>query len=110
MLKTVTIKLSEPIVGHEGPITEVELRSPNLMEYARIGEPATWVKAGEDRYLSIDNDHAVEAYVQACVVEPKDKLLLNQIGLADGMAIKDAILDFFGEARRARLSPTSPTS
>lgn len=110
-MRSVTIQLSEPVVGHQGPITEVVLRPPSLPQYLAIGEPWSVVPAPDGREGAVvENDAAIAAYGEACVAEPRDKLLLGQIGLADAMAIKDAILDFFVAARQARRSPTSPTS
>jgi hypothetical protein len=110
MAKTVTVRLREPIVGHQGAVTEIVLRPPNLVEYARIGDPVSVVPDGGGGGIVVDNDAAIAAYVEACTVEPRDKLLLAQVSLADAMDVKDAILGFFAAARLARTSPNSPTS
>lgn len=110
MPKTVTITLREPIVGHRGTITEIVLRAPNLTQYAAIGEPVTAVPGESGKLVYIENDQAIAGYMEACMVEPKDKLLLDQVQLADAMNIRDAVVDFFVEARRESRSPTSPTS
>jgi hypothetical protein len=108
--KTITLTLAEPIVGHEGIIKAIVLRPPNLLEYARFGEPSSVVRGADGSGIVVDNDTAIAAYVEVCTVEPKETTLLEQVGLADAMSVKKAILDFFAAARQARLSPTSPTS
>lgn len=109
MAKTVTITLLEPIVGHDGAVREIVMRPPNLMEFARIGEPLTAMAGADGNAIVVDNDVAITAYLERCIVEPKDKLLLDQVQLADAFRIKEAFLDFFGEARQAAKSVTSPT-
>lgn len=110
MAKTVTVTLREPIVGHAGAITEVVLRPPGLTEYARIGEPWSVVPSANGEGVVVENDAAIAAYLECCFVEPKDPLLLGQVQLADAMRIKTELLNFFGAARQASMSPTSPTS
>lgn len=110
MAKTTTVMLREPLIGHGGPVREVVLKAPNLVQYAAIGNPVTLAPSAEGRPVVIENDAAIAAYIEACVVEPKDKLLLGQVQLADAMDIREAVLDFFVEARRARSTPSSPTS
>jgi hypothetical protein len=112
MAKTVQVKLVEPIVGHRGPIHEVTVKAPGFALYAEHGDPFDWIRIGDDeRPHYIENDKAVRAYMRACILPPEDNpLLLDQIGLADAQAVKDALIGFFVEARLARLSPTSPTS
>lgn len=111
MPKTVTVALREPIVGHQGTISEIVLRGPTLPEYMRIGDLYSFFPAPDGKTMApVRNDAAFAAYAEACVVEPKDKLLLQQVQLADAMGVEDAIEGFFIEARRARQLPTSPTS
>lgn len=109
MAKIVTIVLSEPIVGHRGVITEIVLKPPNLAQYMAIGEPVSVVPGPQGEGVVVDNDAAIAAYAEACMVEPKDKLLLDQVQLADAMEVKEAIIGFFLAARRARTSnPPAP--
>ena len=100
----------EPISGHREMVTELVLRPPSGPEYMRIGEPCEVMPDPKGKPVVVDNDAAIAAYFEVCVVEPKDKLLLDQLGLADAMDVKDEIIGFFGAARRARRSPPSPTS
>src|SRR5258708_16187511 len=94
MARTVTIKLREPIVGHQGAITEIVLRPPGLLEYARLGDPVSVVPGPNGEALVVDNDAAIAAYIDACTVEPQDKLLLSQVQLADAIDVKEAVLGF----------------
>lgn len=106
MSKNVTITLVEPIVGHT-TIKEIVLRPPGLLEYAAIGDPAAMMRADNDVLQIVENDAAIARYVDCCIVEPADKLLLEQVGLEDAMAIKEAILDFFVKARTSRMERTA---
>ena len=104
-----TLQLIEPLIGHHETIREIVLRSPTLSEYGRLGDPDSWIALGDDKFYRVENDPAIAAYIDTCVVEPKDKLLLEQLSLADQIGLKRALIDFFDEARQARASLTSPT-
>lgn len=115
MAKSVTVALQEPITGHKGQITEVKVKAPGLALYQRHGDPFEFVRAGSGRKAQpvyVEYNEAIDAYLDACVELPagESPLLKDQIGLLDAMAIKDALLGFFGEARLALVSQTSPTS
>lgn len=110
MPKTTTVPLRTPIAGHGGPISQVVVKAPTLPQYMAIGEPFSAVPAPDGKTVVVENDAAIAAYAEVCIAEPQDRLLLAQVELVDAMAIKDAILDFFVEARQASRSPTSPTS
>lgn len=102
MAKTVTVKLSEPLVTHAGALSAVVLREPTASEYWENGEPTRWAYNPEGIGFRVENDMAIKAYIESCLIEPADKLLLGQIkSLKDGMAIKKAVLDFFQAAQTA---------
>lgn len=104
-----TIPLAQAIPWHHGEIREVVVRMPTLAEYGQHGDPFRWVKAGKGEPVYIENDTAIAAYLECCVVEPKDRLAFDHVGLADAMKIKGALLDFFFEAKLAVFAPPSPT-
>ena len=96
MAKTVTVELSEPLIGHKGPIQVIVLREPKAAEYWEYGEP-TRLAYTNGFGVKIENDEAIKAYIEAVVTEPKDPLLLGQLNLKDARAVKKALLGFFTE-------------
>jgi len=110
MAKTVTVKLTERLIAHEREIAEITVKAPGLTLYQQHGDPFEWVPGADDKPVYVEDNQAIEAYMKACIVPPEDNpLLLNQVGLADSMALKDAVLGFFFEAKRALASRRSPT-
>lgn len=107
MPKTTTVPLLEPIQGHptetwpDGKIAALVMREPNASEYFAHGEPQILARNPDGTLYTVENDVAVQAYMAACLVEPKDPLLLKQLGLADAIKAKTAMLDFFISAREA---------
>lgn len=99
-MKKTTVPLSEPIKGHAGDIRQVVLREPTGSEYIELGEPYVIARNKDGTMYSVENDQVIATYLERCVVEP-DALLLKQMGLKDGMAVKAALLDFFHGARAA---------
>lgn len=89
MPKTVTLPLAEPIAGHHGPITAVTLREPIAREYFQHGDPASWVRGPDGSDVLVENDAVIQAYLRACLVEPKDPLAIETCGLADAIALRD---------------------
>ena len=106
MARTVTIKLLDEYLG--GEVSEVILREPTLGDFMAFGEPVSFVQRGDSLY-SVENDAAIRSYLEACVLEPKTSAYLRNLGLADAMRVKEALLDFFATARR-RLRPPAPSS
>ena len=74
-----TVPLREPIPWVDGLIKEIVLRSPNLVEYGRIGEPYEVVtpKKGEPVYIEYEQE--IAGYLECCVIEPKDPNALAHV-------------------------------
>lgn len=100
-MKTVTIPLAAPIVGHNGPIAQVVVKEPTGRDYFTLGEPSVWARNADGTSYVVENTEVLEKYIERCIAEPTDPLLLSQLGLADAMKIREAVLDFFGAARQA---------
>lgn len=94
------ITLLAPIDFNGQTITHVMLREPNAGEFMAHGEPYIQTHAAEGQMVSIEDGAAIAAYLGLVMVEPAG-LPLDRVSLADGMRLKDAVLDFFGDARRA---------
>lgn len=99
------LDLIKPIDFDGRTVTHLVLREPNARELMVHGEPYIQSCTAEGQIVSIEDGAAIAAYLDAIVVEPAN-LPLDRVGLADGMRLKDAVLDFFGDARRAGL-PTA---
>lgn len=99
MARTTTVDLAEPIVGHAGPITRIVLREPTARDYFSLGEPSVYARNGDGAIYSVENAEVIERYIERCIAEPQDSLLIGQMTLADAMRVKGAVLDFFTAAR-----------
>jgi hypothetical protein len=105
-MKTVTVELLEPRLG--GEVTRVVLREPKLSDYMVHGDPVSVASRGGSLY-TVENDAAIRGYLAACVVEPDNKAWVDNLGLADAMRVKEALLGFFAAARELS-RPAAPSS
>lgn len=114
MAKTKTVVLSEPIEGHDDArFSRLVFREPTYRELMALGEPtARAYDVGHGMAYSADKDEVIRQYAEKLLVEPADALLLNQLGLADALRVKEAVLDFFSEARATimKLGPSSSSA
>jgi hypothetical protein len=107
MAKTKTIELLEPKLDHdETRITQITLREPKGEEYYEHGAPFTRVDRADGSIIMLENREAIRAYLQLCVDE-RSRPILKSLSLSDAEALKDALIDFFAEARRARMNSTN---
>ena len=112
MAKPVRISLPEPIESHRGMIREIVLREPTYDEYISCGgEPYTIGQSEEGALFSIEKPDVIWAYVETCMVEPQDKLLLGELPWRVAREVRKAILGFFqAPAEASGPSPTSSTT
>ncbi len=113
--KTVRIPLPEPIASHGGPISEIVLRQPTYDEYVSCGgEPYSIGESEDGALFTIEKPEVIWAYAQACMVTPKDPLLLSQLGPGNwtvAREVRKAIMGFFrAPAAASAPSETSPTT
>lgn len=106
---SVTIKLSKPLITHEGDLHSLEITEPRGLDYLRLGEPVTYGQNPDGAVFIVENEDVIQRYVEVCVPITVNSIILDQIGLEDAMKIKAAVLDFF-RAARDRQSETSSTS
>ena len=104
-----SIDLLTPLLDHSGPVRQVVLREPRAADFFELGDPVAWARSG-DMVYSADKDAVVKAYIDRCVVEPKNTLLLEQLSLADAMRLRDAVIDFFTDARLKTLPQPATSS
>ncbi len=105
----VTVKLSKRYEAHGVAFDQVVLREPTFGEYFEIGEPQEAVYGGAARMLQTDFV-TVRRYLDKLTVSPEAGSLDVIDSLADVMALKDAVLGFFTQARELLLKPTSSSS
>lgn len=104
MAKQIIIKLIEPFqgMGKDGElVNEVIVREPNGRDFAELGEPYVFARNGKELIITAENENAIKAYIERCIVQPNVLLTMNGLKLADMIQVKEAILDFFAVARRA---------
>lgn len=92
------IALSEPVTGHGGQVTKVVLRHPRAGDFFALGEPIAYAKKGDGTLFAVENIEVLKAYVDRLLVEP-DGLIFEQVSLKDAVAVKEAVLGFFGSSR-----------
>ena len=109
MARTTTVPLLDPRLDHdETRITEVVLREPTAGDYYQHGTPWTRVDRPDGSVIILENRDAIRDYLRACIDE-RARPHINSFSLSDAEALKEALLDFFAEARRRRTnSPASP--
>lgn len=110
MSKSVTIQLSQPILVHGGTASQIVVREPLAKDYFSLGEPSVIARSKDGSFYSVESPEVLNAYVERCVVEPKDPLLLSQLSLADAMKIKGVIHGFFTEAQDVSFGKTATSS
>ena len=101
----VTIDLADPIQGHGGLVKQITLREPRYREVMKFGEPIARGYDGNIVYTA-ENIEIIKSYIAALLKAPDDKttpavdaLLIEQLSIADTLRLKDAVLDFFSQAR-----------
>lgn len=109
-MKHVTIELSEPIIGHSDPIRRVVLQEPRARDYFALGEPSVYARNPDGTVYAVENAEVIDRYIERCIVEPKESILLDQMSLGDAMRVKDAVLGFFSDARKKTLPSSSMSS
>lgn len=106
------VPLSRKYEAHGQVFESVTLRAPKLRDYIAIGDPVE-IHAGPDgqgRFV-IEHLDRIQAYLDRLAVPGKPgRECLDDLDLADSIALKDAVTDFFMEARRRLSGPMSSSS
>lgn len=95
MSKTVRIELAQPLAGHHGEISALVLRAPTWSDVMGVGSPYTIHRDKEDKPFLVYDEAAIAHYAEACLVEPRDPLLVQGLCLADTLKVREAVVDFF---------------
>jgi hypothetical protein len=112
MRETIVIPLSKPLRAHGGEsITRIVLREPTFDEYNSIGDPWMIAASKDGAPFVVENVEVIKQYINRCVVEPKDTLLLNQASARVAKQVKEKLLTFFQpDASTEQVSETLPTN
>lgn len=96
----VTINLKSTITTHKGDFNQIVLREPKHTDVRKLGEPMTFAYDKSGMVYSAVNEEVLDSYIQRLLVTPSDPLLLEQMSLVDSLQVREAVLDFFGTARK----------
>lgn len=109
--ETKTVPLKKPFQGANGLVKNIILQEPTAPDYFALGSPQTWVRSAGGMAL-IDNDEAIRAYTERCIVEPDALLAMANMSLLDAIAVKEAVCGFFqeGPATQSDKSPITSSS
>lgn len=112
MRETIVIPLSKPLRAHGGEsIKQIVLREPTFDEYLDVGDPYTFAASNEGTPFAVENADVIKRYIELCLVEPKDSLLLKQAGARVAREVKEKLLAFFRPGATAdEASVTSETN
>ena len=94
-----TIDLVEPVKGPRGVISKITLRAPRYKDYMELDLPIIWVQVEQGGFTQ-ETPSAMRAWVER--LSDCDPNLMEQLGLEDTLAIRDAVTDFFQSARANR--------
>jgi hypothetical protein len=112
MRETIVIPLSKPLRAHGGEsIKRIVLREPTFDEYLSLGDPWTIAASNDGAPFAVENTAVIKQYIDLCILEPKDTLLLNQASARVARQVKEKLLAFFRpDATADEVSGTSGTS
>lgn len=105
MAKAVTIDLLDPLTGHKGPVKTITIREPKGKEFLAFGDPYIVARQPDGTLYPVEDGGAIARYIEACV--DLDPLLLDQLGLADAIRVKETVLGFFTDARSIPATPST---
>lgn len=103
------VKLSRSYESHGKTFDSVTLRPPKWRDYMEIGEIQE-PQPGANGVFVVTYPERIEAYALRLSVggeRAPDGADLMSLDLADTMRVREAIIDFFAEARRQEPSSTS---
>lgn len=102
------IKLSRTYAAHGQTFDSITLREPKSRDYLEIGDPVEMHSdpSGGDGRFVVEHLDRIKAYAQRLPIHPTPESLVD-LDLVDAIAMKEAICDFFLEARMRRNAQTS---
>jgi len=106
MPKSKTVTLTEPLIGHAGPISQIVFREPTFAELIDIGDPIDVIRTSDGHFVRTVNWPAIGEYCERCA-EGGVGLMLPKLNLKDSLAVSEVMLSFFTEARATSSSTDS---
>jgi hypothetical protein len=104
------VDLTAPIKGHGNRMfSMVRIREPTARDFLELGSPQAPIYGPNGTFTMADNDQTIAAYLQRCIREPVADIVLSQVSLADVMRIREALLDFFTDARKIARGSGEPS-
>jgi hypothetical protein len=104
------VSLAEPVEWFDKRVSSVTVREPKASHLMRFGEPQITVFA-QGGAAQVFRDDAVSSYLDALLslngsdpVDGGGSAFFSKLSLQDGIAVRDALHDFFIEARLANVS------
>mgnify|MGYP000858083154 CR=1 FL=1 len=104
-----TIKLTRSYTVHGTTFDTVVLRSPKLKDLLFIGSPAELQMSGGKNTVLIEFPERIEQYLERIAESPTADMLTD-ILLPDALLVKEAVLDFFTQARKTSSPPPTSSS
>jgi hypothetical protein len=96
MGETITITLKKPIKGPNNlEVKAVIIREPMFDDVIELGDPYMIAVTASKVPFQVENSEVIRAYLERCIVEPKDPALLAQVNGRTAIEIKDRFLNFF---------------
>lgn len=106
-----TVVLTAPIAWGSNEIKQMVFRQPKMSDVIACGDPSIVTRSGDGAVIVIENMDAIAAYARSLLIEPFGAgAMVDHLVLPDALAVKDAITDFFSEARRTMSDAGSASS
>ncbi|MDB5596288.1 MAG: hypothetical protein JWM36_3249 [Hyphomicrobiales bacterium] len=100
------VKLRKPFQGHRGMVTELRFREPTYRDVMSLGEPGMLVQTADGSKFVQESIGIIDEYAQRLLAsEDADPAMLDQLCLADALAIKELVQGFFYSARTEEKAP-----
>lgn len=99
MAKNQTVILASPQFG-EVKVAQLVFREPKMSDLIANGEPYIPTRSPNGATIVVENMDAIAGLARDCLIEPFGMpAIIDQLALRDALAVKDAIVGFFTDAR-----------
>lgn len=99
MAATRSVTLTSPKFG-EVTIPQLVFREPKMSDLIANGEPYIPTRSPDGATIVVENMAAIAGLASDCLIEPFGRpAVIDQLALRDALAVKDAIVGFFTDAR-----------
>lgn len=109
MTKTIRVELPDAVETHAGIVSVAEFREPSARDLMALGKPVQIGSSG-DGVFAFERDDVIQEYLERLVLAPIDPVTLGAMTLANGLACREAILGFFGQAQQRTWNAAAKSS